>query len=226
MSYVLETTEGLHVVMALGYFSRNRFIINLLPLIQQAKDLRRVVTVFAGTKEGPIFFDDFQGWNVPFLSGRGHATSLITLSLEAIQKKAPEVSFVHDFPGPVKSGIARGTKGAAFTLMKAVSFVLGPFMYIPNKESGERHLFLATSAKYPASANDSAAGVPLTDGIVVATGTDGKPATGVYSIDQVGESAGPKVEELLAKFRNEGMVEKVWTHTEEELNKITGKESA
>lgn len=161
------------------------------------------------------------------LSQRGHASSLITLSLEALAKKAPDVSFIHDFPGPVKSNIARDTKGAAMFILKAVFMVIGPLIYIPNQESGERHLFLATSARYPArTGGNTVPGVPLSGGVAVARGTDGKSGSGVYSVDWDGESAGPKVEELLAKFRKEGMVEKVWKHTEEEYKRITGLEAA
>ncbi|KAI9879277.1 MAG: hypothetical protein M1830_009007 [Pleopsidium flavum] len=222
-----ETPEGLHFATALVHHSRARFIVNLLPLLQQATALRRVVTVFAACKEGPIDTTDFQAWRVPMLSQRGHASSLVTLSLEALAKKAPDVSFIHDFPGPVKSNIARDTKGALMFTLKAVFKVIGPLVYIPNQDSGERHLFLATSARYPTGTGvDTAPGVPLAGGVAIARGTSGKSGSGVYSIDSDCESAGPKVEELLAKFRKEGLVEKVWKHTEEEYKRITGLDTA
>ena len=57
---------------------------------------------------------------------------------------------------------------------------------------------------YPANTNgDVASGVALADGVAVARGTSGKSGSGVYSVDSGGESAGPKVEELLAKSRKE-----------------------
>ena len=106
------------------------------------------------------------------MAARGHASSMATLSLQTMAKSAPNVSFIHDFPGPVKSGIARGTTGPIFLAMKAVMALLGPFVYVPNTESGERHLYLATSARYPADkAGDEAPGVPLEDGVEVARGT-------------------------------------------------------
>jgi hypothetical protein len=221
-----ETAEGLHLASALVLHSRARFIVNLLPLLQQATALRRVVSVFAACKEGPVDTTDFQAWNVPLLSQRGHVSSLVTLSLEALAKKAPDVSFIHDFPGPVKSNIGRDTKGAVMFMMKAIFTVLGPLINMPNQESGERHLFLATSARYPAGAGgEITAGVPLAGGVVLARGTSGESGSGVYSIDSDGESAGPRVEELLAKFRKEGMAEKVWEHTEGEFKRITGLEA-
>jgi hypothetical protein len=220
-----ETPEGLHFATSLVHYSRTRFIVNLLPLLQNATALRRVVSVFAGTKEGPVDTTDFQGWKVPILSARGHAASLVTMSHEALAKRAPDVSFVHDFPGPVKSGIGRGATGAVMFIMKAVFTVLGPLFYIPNEESGERHLFFATSAMYPAgTGGEKAPGVP--GGVAVARGTNGEIGGGVYSINQNGESAGPKVEELLAKMRKEGVVEKLWKHTEGEYKRITGLETA
>lgn len=94
---------------------------------------------------------------------------------------------------------------------------------MPNEECGERHVFLATSAKYPAGAHGNAAsGVPLASGVAVARGTDGTSGSGVYTVDWEGESTGPKVEELLAKLRKEGVVEKIWGNTEEEFKRITG----
>ena len=141
-------------------------------------------------------------------------------------RKAPDVTFIHGFPGAVKTGIARDLKGAPGIILKTVFAVLGPFFYVPNLECGERHLYLATSAKYPpASAGETAPSmVPLGDGVLVARGIDGKAGSGVYSIEQNLESAGPQVEALLAEFRKEGFVEEVWKRTTEEFRRITGVE--
>lgn len=161
------------------------------------------------------------------MAQRGHGTSLVTLSLEALAKKAPDVTFIHDYPGFVKTNIAQGTKGVGMFVFKAVSAVLGSFLSVPNQECGERHLFLATSAKYPPGVGeDTASGVPLADGITVATGIGGESGSGVYSVDQNGESSGPKVQELLANYRKQGLVEQLWEHTEEEFKRITGLEAA
>ncbi|KAA6411177.1 MAG: Short-chain dehydrogenase reductase SDR [Lasallia pustulata] len=222
-----KTSEGLHYIAALVTYSRTRFIVNLLPLLQQATALRRVVSVFAAGKEGPVDTSDFQGWKVPILSQRGQASSLVTLSLEALAKKAPDVSFIHDFPGPVKTNLVRGGEGAAIYVLNVVFKVIGPLVNTPIQESGERHLFLATSARYPAGmSGDATSGVPMTGGVELARGTNGKSGSGVYSVDQDGESAGPKMEELLTKLRKEGVVEKMWKDTEEHFKRITGLEAA
>jgi hypothetical protein len=109
-------------------------------------------------------------------------------------------------------------------VLTAVFKVIGPFVTIPFDEAGERQLFFATSARFPprTSTDAPAAGVPLAPGVGVARGTDGKPGSGVYSISIEGESAKPKVEQLLAAYRKDGTLQKVWEHTESEFVRVTG----
>nr|POE80968.1 oxidoreductase andh [Quercus suber] len=212
-----ETDEGLHYPAALTIHARCRFMDHLLPLVNNASSLRRVVSVFIGALEGQVSMDDFQGWNMKLMANRGHGASITTLSLEHYHKTFPQISFVHNFPGVVKSGIARGT-GALLAVFTFVGKVLGPLMYMNIEEAGDRHLFLATSARYSAGAGDAAAGVPLADPVTVARGTDGKPGSGVYSIDASGESAGPAVEKVLAGLRSNGMTEKVMSAMQADMD--------
>ncbi|THX53340.1 hypothetical protein D6D06_06174 [Aureobasidium pullulans] len=205
------TVEGLHYPAAIAVHARNRFITNLLPLINNATSLRRVISVFIATLEGEIQMDDFQGWHMKLMANRDHAASITTLSLESHHKDNPKVSFVHNFPGVIKSGITRGTSGVVLTALKAVVRIFGSLFYMPAEEAGDRHVFLSTSARYTAGEKDEAAGVPLSvaPDLSFARGTDGKVASGVYSINASGESAGEKVEEALASLRSRGMPEKV-----------------
>ncbi|KAI9757431.1 MAG: hypothetical protein M4579_003447 [Chaenotheca gracillima] len=220
-----KTSEGLQVATSLLHYSRARFIQNFLPLLQRATALRRVVTVLAAGTEGPVDTNDFQGWNIPLMAARGHGSSLVTFSLEAFAKQAPEVSFIHVHPGPVKTGIARGTSGALMTTMKVVFTVLGPLVNMDLEECGERHVYLATSARYPpAVGGDAASGVPLGKGVAVVRGTIGKSGSGVYAIDKSGDSVGPKMEENLAKLRQGGLADTIWAHTQEEYKRIEGLE--
>lgn len=182
---------------------------NLLPLIANATSLRRVVSVFIAGLEGQIKMDDFQGWHMKLMAKRDHAASITTLSLEYHHQDFPQVSFVHNFPGVVKSGIARGTTGALMGVFKGVLRVFGGLFYMPLEEAGDRHLFLATSARYSAGADDVAAGVPLVGPVTLARGTNGETGSGVYSIDAGGESASWAVEQVLAGLRSDGMGETV-----------------
>lgn len=224
--YDVDTREGLHIFMALAYYARARFIVNLLPFIRQAPSLRRVVTVLAAGHEGQIFKDDFQSRNIPFRSVRGHNVSMTDMMLEQLARTAPEVSFVHDYPGPVKSGFGRETNSILMRVAITIFKIIGPLIYIPTKESGERHLFFATSARYPPLGVESAkAGVPVPSGVPVAVGTNGEEGSGVYAIHWDGESAGSESLGVLAKLRDEDMVNQVWEHTVSEFKRVTGSES-
>lgn len=209
--------------MALAYYSRARFIVNLLPQLRKAPSLRRVVTVGAGTKEGTIFRDDFQANTLGVLSFRGHLTSMITLSLDAVARQAPEVSFVHDYPGFVKTGLSRELTGVAASVSKVVFAPLMAVLQIPIEETGERQLYLATSARFPPRDGGGAEGVALREGVTASTGFDGTPAGGIYSVDYEAEGPGQKVEETLQNYKKNNMGDKVWNHTEEEFVRITGK---
>lgn len=206
---------------SLKHHSRARFILNLLPLLKSATGIRRVINILSGSKEGPVNLGDLQGWKVKgtdIVKQRGHSSSILTLILAHFAQQAPTVSFIHDFPGGVKSGIARGTTGLLSGAMSIINF-LGPLLYIPEKESGERHLFYITSARYKAKEGleDS---VPLPEGVLVASGIDGVEGSGLYSADQKNENAGPEVEELLGRLMKEGLVEKIWRAIEEEYDRI------
>lgn len=210
----IETSEHVHLLAALNYYSRLRFITNLLPLLQNAASLGRIVTVGGGGHEGPLDPTDFPALRVPLLDLRGHLCTLISLGLEAVAKTAPEVSFVHDYPGTVNTALSSRMKGVPPTPIMRVD------AYVPVEESGERHLYLATSARFP-SVRDRSAAVRLGDGVGVALGTTGEIGSGVYSVGWDCESASSAVRELLAELREKGMVEEVWRHTEGEFKRIT-----
>lgn len=135
------------------------------------------MSVFAATKEEAVDTDDFQAGDLTLAAMRDHTASLITLSMEAIAQRAPDVAFVHDEPGPVHSGIGHDYKGAQW-LLRLLFRVLGSLFCVPDEEVGERELFLATSARYaPKMTGEGglAAGVPVPPGLSVARGVDGNP---------------------------------------------------
>lgn len=202
--------------MALMYYARTRFIVNLLPQLRQAGSPRRVVTVAAGGKESPVFPADLQASNLGMLSFRPHATSMVTLSLLAIAKHAPGVSFVHVYPGFVKTGMSRELTGVVPAVTKVLFAPVMAMLQIPIEETGERQLDIATSAGH-----DGANGIPLGPGVQIAVGTDGKLGGGVYSIDYEGEGTNQKVQSVLEDLVNDGTAEKVWSHTEEVFKRIT-----
>jgi hypothetical protein len=150
-----------------------------------------------------------------------------TLILEEAARRAPDVSFVHDVPGIVKSGISRDAEGLKMQVIFAVAgFLLAPFLQTPVAECGERHVFLATSAKFLPRKNPRiSAGAGMGERLSAARGTDGKPGTGVYSVDNKGESAPSRVETLLAQFRDDGTAQKVIDYLFSDFKRITGTET-
>lgn len=214
--------------MSVVYYSRARFIVNLLPLLQNSTGVRRVVSVMAGGKEGEVFEDDWEAWNVPLTKNRGHLCSMLTISLMALSKKAPDVSFIHNFPGSVSTNLVRGDEGFIFVILKYYFKLAGLWAWrLPLQECGERHLYLCTSAKYPPERSGKGiSGVPLSSGIDVATGADGKPGSGAYTVDWDGESvATPEIVKLLGAYQEKGLIERLWKHTEEIFTKATGTSS-
>ncbi|KAI1152343.1 NAD(P)-binding protein [Nemania diffusa] len=206
-----KTVEDVHLLAALNYYARIRFTTNLLPLVRRAPALRRVVTVGGGGHESELDATDFSALRVPLDKLRGHLTSLVTLGLEAVSHSAAGVSFVHNYPGTVRT--------------KLIDYlpedVLRTLKFIPLDESGERQLYMATSAMFPPADDSDIMGVPLGDGVRVAVGTSGAVGSGMYSVGADCESAPAAVIELLGVMREIGLVHEVLRHTEGEFNRIT-----
>ena len=172
------------------------------------------MSVGGGTLEGPLDSSDFPALNVPLPALRGHLSTLITLGLEGVAKTAPEVSFVHDYPGTVKTPLLEGM------LNDMSEEQLKALVFVPIEESGERHFFLATSARFPAF-NRVSDGVGLAERDKVAIGTNGQNGSGLYSVGSDCESASTEIRAFLAEMRQKGLVEDVWKHTEGEFKRIT-----
>jgi hypothetical protein len=205
---------------------RTRFILNLLPLLQNATSLRRVIRVGAASYEGVIDTENLSAIGLSVLAWRDHTASCQTLLMEEAARRAPEVSFIHCCPGVVKSGITRELgPNLKIRLMYVVAGLLGPLIYTSPSECAERHVFLATSARYaPGKAVVDVADVQLTGNEatarVINEGTDSR----VYSVDAKGECSSAKVEQLLHGYRQDGTAAKVWEYVRQDFLRITGSE--
>lgn len=64
-------------------------VANLLPPLQKADGLRRVVSAFAGANEGKVWENDWQGAKeAPIRAVIGHIATMMTLGMEALAKKS------------------------------------------------------------------------------------------------------------------------------------------
>lgn len=91
------------------------------------------------------------------------------------------------------------------------------------QESGERHLFHATSARYPpAEVRDPpGGGVALPKGVEVAKGADSREGSGCYLLNWNGETVGD--EKLLEEYRKRDMGKRIWEHTHEVFDRVLGR---
>ncbi|KAI9709367.1 MAG: hypothetical protein M1820_003487 [Bogoriella megaspora] len=205
--------------------------INLLVLSQglpafdrNGRMLRRVVFVAGAGKEGPVDTTDWQARRIPLTALRGQLTTMITLGLETIAKQAPDISFIHTYPGTVRTSLLDRMTGLRGILLRMYTYLLGSWVCVPLEESGERHLYLATSGRFPAAENSTGedVGVPLREGDEKARGTSGATGSGIYSVGWDCESSLASVEKLLADYREQGMGDQILEHVNAEFERILG----
>ncbi|KAK5652873.1 hypothetical protein OQA88_9539 [Cercophora sp. LCS_1] len=219
-----KTEEGLDLMVTVTHYSRIRFVVNLLPLVRRAPALRRVVSVLCGTKEGEMNINDFPGKNIGLTQMRAHYGSMMTFALESLALEAPDVSFVHNYPGPVKSDLGKDNNSAAIKPLMWAFKILGPLVWMSDADAAEWHLFLSTSAMFPPKlVVENTAGVPVGEGVTVVVGSNGEKGSGAYSVTYNGEPPSQKVLDLLARQRAQDAVRKLWFHIEEDVfRRVTG----
>lgn len=130
------------------------------------------------------------------------------------------MSFLQVFPGAVQTALFDRIPGPVGLVMRCFVALAGRWVLVPVRESGERNVFLATSGAFPGRNGGERDGIELVEGLSVAKGVDGKPGSGVYSLDYDGAEAGQSIMDLLEGYRKEGMVERVWEHAQAEFERI------
>lgn len=201
--------------MTTNYYSRIRFTQQLLPLLHAASpSLSRVVSVLSPGEEFASFDLDnldlkknFSLWNAA-----NHTITMTDFAFEEMAKANPTVSFVHSFPGGVKTGYIKEAEILLRTAFVVVA-TLGSRWMTSLEESGERHLYAATSGRYTASYREEA-GVPVGDDPtdkMVMKGSDGRNCSGAYLVGSDGEFRAN--EKVLKALRDKNAGPKVWEHT-------------
>jgi hypothetical protein len=216
----LESSEGLDRKFSLNYYSRMRFIYNLLPLLRNATtsapNFSRSVSVLGpGNERDGINLADMDLKNT-FTPRRcaAHTIVMNDFMTENFATREPGSSFIHTSPGVVNTGIARELPLWAKAAVKITTPLLS-LMMTSAEETGQRQLFAATSAHYspakPASGAAFASGVPVPKGLGVATGSDGQIGSGGYLVDWNGEITGKT--KVLSDLREKGVAKTIWEHT-------------
>ncbi|CZS93630.1 uncharacterized protein RAG0_03820 [Rhynchosporium agropyri] len=199
-----ESSEGLVLLSALMLYSRARFIQNLLPIINTAPALRRIITVAGSGREGRVYQDDYPARHLSLIKMRAHSIAVITLSIEALAKMAPEVSFIHDYPGTVRTPLIDHDLGIIGVVLRAWLFFF----------------WVVDFARYaPKLSGKGADGVRVEEG-EIAEGSNGKLGSGVYSLSSDFESGSAASRKYLAEYRARGLVEDVWKQIDGEIRRI------
>ncbi|KAG9595971.1 NAD(P)-binding protein, partial [Aureobasidium melanogenum] len=214
-----ETSEGIDKLFALRYYARMRFIQNLLPLLEAAEQPGRVVSVLGGGFEGKVNANDLDlkhHYNI--VSCAMHSVTMTSLAMEHLAA-SHRASFVHVYPGLVGTSIY--TNSFPPPLAAVYNYGMWPLMYpfsVNINESGQRHLFHATSDHYPAKELNSPGEAATRDGRKAAVGSDGALGSGAYLMNWKGETfaASKKMQSL----RAQGMAHRIWEHTTNLLNRV------
>ena len=206
--------------MTTNYYSRIRFTQQLLPLLQSASpQLARVVSVLAPGTESAIDLNNLDlTHHFSLRKAAAHTVTMTDFAFEELATKNPTVSFVHSYPGGVKTGFFKES-GFAMRAIVQLAFTLFSPWTLGIDESGERHLYVATSAAYPPQTGDEKGGVEIEDG-KVKTGSAGETGSGAYFIGSDGELKAN--EKVLKELRGKDAGAKIWAHTVKMFESVRG----
>ncbi|KAF9461000.1 hypothetical protein BDZ94DRAFT_1168553 [Collybia nuda] len=140
-----ETDEGIDKKLAVHYYARWAFIHGLLPALVKAKEAgeeAKVLTVLAAGKGGPVNLDDLGLKKTYSVSNAALATPTYNdLMIEEFSMRYPELTFVHAYPGLVRTSIF---SSADSMLIKASAYIV-PILGYPfstsQEETGEYMLY-------------------------------------------------------------------------------------
>lgn len=226
--------EGIDRKFSLNYYSRMRFITNLLPLLHSASttapNFSRTLSVLGAGHEQNINPADL-GLDTTFTAARCAAHSIVMndFMAEELAKKEPGTSFIHSTPGIVLTNIDRELPSYARVALKILKPVLKPFS-VSQEETGARQLFLATSGMFtpakPAVGVKTASGVEIEKGEETAEGSAGERGSGAYLVNWNGDIKENR--KLLENYRKQGIAKAIWEHTMRVFEKVakTNAESA
>ncbi|KAJ5738836.1 short-chain dehydrogenases/reductase [Penicillium malachiteum] len=177
----------------LRYYSRMRFVVNLLPALQASKS-PRVISVLAGGKEIMIEEDNLDlNKKFSLSASNGYPASMTSLVFKKPAAQYPTISFLHVFPGIVATPLMKNSIGSVMDSL--IGFLTKP-IFISAEESGEWHTWLSTSPNF--APNNSGKGIHLLNHNV-------KDATN---------------QPLMAELQEKGFPGIVWQHTQDTFSRI------
>lgn len=148
----METEEGLDVKFALCYYSRwtiANLLIPLLEVAQQKGEPARVLSILSAVDNVPIDLDDLEvKKNYTLLNSYYLTSTYNTIATLKFAREYPKLSFIHSYPGFVKS---KANSYLPFYYRYIADFV-GLFIADSCETSAEKHLYLAyTGSEFASS---------------------------------------------------------------------------
>ncbi|KAK5120473.1 hypothetical protein LTR85_006128 [Meristemomyces frigidus] len=213
----IATKEGLDAFISTTYYSRVRFIMQLLPLLTASHLPGHVVSVYAGTFEDgtspgelPIGCPPDSSYGVG--SVRKHTTFMKTFLFEELAARyAGHLSLTHIYPGLVDGpGFSSPDMPRWFRVLWPLLKPLTRLYMTSPDVCGQVMLYLATS-HFPAKTQKPGEGAQVT------RSTSGEPGGGSYGVGQRGD---PQKGVSYAKVRRDATSKEVWDHTMQTLGKI------
>jgi len=196
-----ESPEGIDRKMAISYYARMRFALNLLPLLSTSEPAR-VISVLGPGTEGALDMKDL-GLAAPgsfsLAAVARHTVTMTSLTFEHLSRQYPNIGWIHATPGFVITGLTRGLP-APLRILSKITEPLLKFASTPIGDSGQGFFYLSTQEKF---------------------------AKGLWLVDWKGESVDSRVEEGKNRWAKSGAqwwgdskVEAVWRHTEEVMASV------
>ncbi|KAI1483337.1 NAD(P)-binding protein [Daldinia eschscholtzii] len=217
-----DTAEGLDKVHSLIYYSRMRFVERLLPLLTASPGAGHVVSVLNPSIKEGIILDDLALRNPKNQKLQTAFTQLSSLTNvfyeEVARRNTGRIALCHEYPGYVPTDLA-SKSNFPWWLKFLITYIIHPLsrpLWVPFEECGQRILFMASPARFPARRPEDAqvsTETPLgsVDGIVPAEGMNGVVGSGAYRVGKDSEAI-PKGKEY-EKVRENGTAERVYQHT-------------
>ncbi|KAK7058480.1 hypothetical protein VNI00_002114 [Paramarasmius palmivorus] len=149
-----DTEEGIDRKMAVHYYSRWKFtndlVSRLVKATEQGEDAR-VVSVLAAGHGGKVNLDDL-GLKKTFTlrTCAAETTTYNDLMIESFFERYPSLSFIHAYPGAVRTGLAANSHTLSMKIAGTLMYTLGYPFTISQDDSGEYMLHgMLTTAKTP-----------------------------------------------------------------------------
>ncbi|KAF8885863.1 hypothetical protein CPB84DRAFT_1787993 [Gymnopilus junonius] len=136
-----ETHEGIDRKLAVHYYARWKFLHDLLPSLKAAEgkgEKAAVVSVMAAGHGGKIDLDDLglkKGYSVSASMMTGPTYN--DMMMESFAEQAPNITFIHTYPGFVRTPIGASSPSRALRIISHVFFPLVWPISVSNIECGE-----------------------------------------------------------------------------------------